>query len=158
MLVCCQWCSYSLVKNFSISLQLVNEYTRVVIFRLGRVISGDARGPGKPSTPNSYPLPPFSLRQFHTECTWKSQHMPCNVVEFCMHYRSSYHVSAVLVAIVGSQHEPVKEAAGCMGAHGEQALPASYMSPSILRTGCMMCITLDSLIGFLSSTGVQYLK
>jgi len=33
-----------------ISVQVVQEYERAVIFRLGRIVKGGAKGPGKPTS------------------------------------------------------------------------------------------------------------
>ena len=40
-------CTYHLYNFYF--LQIVQEYERAVIFRLGRVVSGGAKGPGKMS-------------------------------------------------------------------------------------------------------------
>lgn len=37
---------FTRILGFSLYLQIVQEYERAVIFRLGRVVSGGAKGPG----------------------------------------------------------------------------------------------------------------
>jgi len=42
---CCKNAQISII-SFIFQMQVVQEYERVVIFRLGRLLSGGARGPG----------------------------------------------------------------------------------------------------------------